>query len=120
VLKRIIKNNLLEDTYRTKFPNKKTSTYTRIEEKKIIASRIDYILALKENTTWFNPRILKISPSLSKDHKAIGITIIHTMKKGNTPKPKSQIEKRMYLEDLTEENITKIIQITENTFNTSQ
>jgi hypothetical protein len=42
------------------------------------------------------------------------------MKKGNTPKPKPQIEKRMYLKDLTEENIIEIIQITENTFNISQ
>jgi hypothetical protein len=60
-----------------------------------------------------------MSSSLSKDHKAISITIIHTMNKDNTPKPKLQIEKRMYLKDLIEENITKIIQITENIFNTS-
>jgi hypothetical protein len=42
------------------------------------------------------------------------------MKKGNIPKPKLQIEKRMYLKDLIEENIIEIIQITKNTFNTSQ
>jgi hypothetical protein len=41
------------------------------------------------------------------------------MKKDNTSKPKSQIEKRIYLKDFTEANITEIIQITENTFNTS-
>jgi hypothetical protein len=38
----------------------------------------------------------------------------------NTPKSKLQIEKRIYLKDLIEENIIEIIQITENTFNTSQ
>jgi hypothetical protein len=42
------------------------------------------------------------------------------MKKGNTSKPKLQIEKRIYLKDLIEKNITEIIQITKNTFNTSQ
>jgi hypothetical protein len=42
------------------------------------------------------------------------------MKKGNTPKPKLQIEKKMYLKDFTEENIIEIIQIMENTFNTLQ
>jgi hypothetical protein len=40
------------------------------------------------------------------------------MKKDNTPKPKPQIEKRMNLKDLIEENITEIILSTENTFNT--
>jgi hypothetical protein len=61
-----------------------------------------------------------MSFSLSKDHKAISITIMYTMKKDNTPKSKSQIEKRIYLKDLTEENINEIIQITKNTFNTPQ
>ena len=108
-LKQIIRDFSLVDTYRTENKNKRVPTYYRVEGGfRVISSRVDYILAPQEGSTWHTPRIYSSINKVSKDHHPIGATIVMTMCRPHMARPPIIKTKRMNVKKLEEEAIQAI------------
>ncbi|HYJ01232.1 MAG TPA: reverse transcriptase family protein, partial [Nitrososphaeraceae archaeon] len=110
-LKEIMKTHNLIDTYG--YLNKDNQyTFMRIEpnNRNTVKTRVDYILApMFSQTCWCFPKIYRMNQRLSRDHKAIGITL--NFKSYNYKYLKKETEyitKKILIKDLSKERLQKI------------